>query len=190
MLRQLRPAIVGLLFFTLLTGVAYPLAITGLAQLGFRHRAEGSTITVDGEVVGSELLAQPFEGPEWFQPRPSAVGYDSTSSGGSNLGPTNPALVMTIARRADDYRGRNHLDAAVAVPIDAVTASGSGLDPHISPRNARLQAPRVAASRGLPLETVLQLVEANSEGRTVNVLGEPRVNVVRLNVDLAELVAR
>jgi len=190
MLRQLRPAIVGLLLFTVLTGVVYPMAITGLVQLGFRSRADGSTITVDGEVVGSELLAQPFVGPEWFQPRPSAVGYDATSSGGSNLGPTNPSLLAAIDRRADDYRERNHLGAAAAVPIDAVTASASGLDPHISPRNARLQAPRVALARELPLATVLQLVEANTEGRTFGVLGEPRVNVARLNVDLAELMAR
>ena len=190
MLRQLRPAVVSLVLLTVLTGVAYPLSITGVAQLGFGHQANGSTITVDGTVVGSALLAQPFTGDEWFQPRPSAVGYDATASGGSNLGPTNPALLATIEQRAQDYRLRNGLDDGVPVPIDAVTTSASGLDPHISPRNARLQAPRVAAVRDLSLGTVLRLVDDNTEHRTLGVLGETRVNVVRLNAALAEVMAR
>lgn len=187
MLRQLRPAVVALALLTVLTGIAYPLAITGVAQVAFDDHADGSEIVVGGEVVGSSLLAQPFAGDEWFQPRPSAVGHDATSSGGANLGPTNPELLDQIEQRAEDYRRRNRLAAGTPVPIDAVTASGSGLDPHISPRNARLQAERVSDARGMHVADVLDLVEEHTEGRTAGFLGEPRVNVVALNVALAGL---
>jgi len=190
MLRQLRPAVVALVVFTVLTGVAYPLVVTAVAQIGFGHQADGSPVVVDGAVVGSSLIAQPFDGPEWFHPRPSAGGHDATSSGGSNLGPTNPDLLATIGARAERYRDDNDLPAGIAVPIDAVTASGSGLDPHMSTRNARLQAPRVAAVNHLSLDVVLDLIEAHTEPRTLSVLGEARVNVVEMNADLAQLVAR
>jgi potassium-transporting ATPase KdpC subunit len=184
---QLRPAIAALVVFTALTGVAYPLAVTGVAQSLLGHRADGSRIVVDGELHGSELIAQPFEGDEWFHPRPSAVGYDASSSGGSNLGPTNPRLLADLEARTRDYRRATGIADGVPVPVDAVTTSGSGLDPHISPRNARLQAPRVAAARDLGVDEVLALVDRHTERRTGAVLGEPRVNVVRLNLALARL---
>lgn len=187
MLRQLRPALVALALFTVLTGVAYPLLVTGIAQVAFGRQADGSHLVVDGEVRGSELIAQPFEGDEWFQPRPSAVDHSAAGSGGSNLGPTNPDLLAAIDERARTYRERNGLGEDAPVPIDAVTASGSGLDPHISPRNARLQATRVAAVRDVPVEDVLALVERHTEGRSAAVLGEPRVNVVTLNAGLLRL---
>jgi K+-transporting ATPase ATPase C chain len=172
---------------TVLTGLAYPLLVTAVGQVAFSDEADGSEVSVDGRVVGSSLIAQPFEGEEWFQPRPSAVDYDAAGSGGANLGPTNEELLGTIADRTADYRKRNGLADGVAVPIDAVTTSGSGLDPHISMRNARLQAPRVAEVRGLDLDAVHALVEANTESRTLGMLGEPRVNVVDLNAQLAGL---
>lgn len=187
MLRQLRPALVAVAIFTALTGLAYPLAVTGIAQAAFGPQADGSRVEVDGEVVGSSLVAQPFEGDEWFHPRPSAVDHDARSSGGSNLGPSNPELLERIEAWADEYRDRNDLAAGTPIPIDAVTMSGSGLDPHISPRNARLQAPRVAAARGLGDDQVLALVEDHTERRTLGFLGEPRVNVVSLNVSLERL---
>jgi K+-transporting ATPase ATPase C chain len=187
MLRQIRPAVVVLALMTVLTGLAYPLLVTAIGQIGFSDEADGSEITVDGQVVGSSLIAQPFQGEEWFQARPSAVDYNAAGSGGANLGPTSEELLATIAGRTADYRSRNGLADGVAAPVDAVTASGSGLDPHISMRNARLQAPRVAEVRGLTVDAVLELVEANTESRTLGMLGEPRVNVVELNVDLAGL---
>lgn len=187
MLRQLRPALVALALFTVVCGIAYPLAVTGVAQAVFGHEANGSPIRVDGEVRGSELIAQPFDGDDWFQPRPSAVDYTADNSGGSNLGPSKPELLATIAERADSYRERNGLAADAMVPVDAVTASASGLDPDISPRNARLQAPRVAAARDLALDDVLELIEQHTQQRTVAVLGEPRVNVVTLNLGLLAL---
>lgn len=184
MLQQLRPALAALVLFTALTGLAYPLAVTGVAQAAFGDEADGSRIRIDGRLRGSEFIAQPFDGPEWFHPRPSAVDYTADNSGGSNLGPTNPELLDEIGRRADAYRQANDLPDAVDVPVDAVTASGSGLDPHISVRNARLQAARVAQERGLTVAEVLALVEEHTTGRTAAVLGEPRVNVVTLNAAL------
>jgi K+-transporting ATPase ATPase C chain len=187
MLRQLRPALVAVLVFTVLTGLMYPVVVTAIAQVAFDDQANGSPITVDGEVRGSELIAQPFAGDEWFHPRPSAVGWTADNSGGSNLGQTDPELLSAITERAVAYRESNGLPAQAAVPIDAVTASGSGLDPHISPRNARIQAERVASARDLPLGEVLDLVDEHTEGRTASVLGEPRVNVVTLNAALEQL---
>lgn len=187
MLQQLRPALVAIAVFTVLTGIAYPLVVTGVAQAVFVQEADGSRIHVHGELRGSELIAQPFDGTEWFHPRPSAVDYDAASSSGSNLGPTNSDLLTDIEERADAYRHANGLAEGVPVPVDAVTASGSGLDPHISPRNARLQAARVAEARNLDVDRVLALVGAHAERRTGGVLGEPRVNVVRLNLALERL---
>jgi potassium-transporting ATPase KdpC subunit len=181
---QVLPAVKLLAVFTLLFGLVYPLAITGLAQALFGSRADGSLIVRDGIVVGSELQAQAFEQDSYFQPRPSAAGYDGSNSGGSNLGPANPALLGEVASRVAAYRDRNGLDAATPVPVDAVTSSGSGLDPHISVANARLQAPRVARARDLTVEEVSRLVERHTQGRTFGFLGEPRVNVLAVNLDL------
>jgi potassium-transporting ATPase KdpC subunit len=187
MLRQLRPALVAVALFTALCGLAYPLLVTGIAQTVVPDKANGSEVSLDGRVVGSTLVAQPFEGDEWFQPRPSAVDYDASGSGAANLGPSNPELLDQIEAWADEYRARNQLAPGTPVPVDAVTMSGSGLDPHISPRNARLQAPRVAATRGLDPAAVLALVDEHTERRTLGFLGEPRVNVVALNMSLERL---
>lgn len=183
---QLLPALRALLVFTALCGLAYPLAVTGAARLAFGDEADGSLVERDGQVVGSRLLGQGFEGEEWFHPRPSAAGrgYDAMASGASNLGPTNPALVDLVARRAEAYRATNDLDAEAEVPVDAVTASGSGLDPHISVANARLQAPRVADARDVDLATVLALIEAHTQERVLGFLGEEGVNVLQLNLAL------
>jgi K+-transporting ATPase ATPase C chain len=176
------------LAFTVLLGLAYPLAITGLAQTAFSYRANGSLVRArDGEVVGSALLGQAFDDPGAFLPRPSAAGengYDPTASGASNLGPLNPELIAAVAQRATAYRRANGLPDGALVPVDAVTASGSGLDPHISVANARLQAPRVAAARGLPVAEVLALVDEHTLGRDLGLFGEPGVHVLKLNLAL------
>ena len=184
MRRQLAPALAVLALLTALTGLAYPLAVTGIAQVAFPARADGSLLERDGRVVGSRLIGQGFVGERWFHPRPSAAGdgYDAMSSSASNLGPTNPDLLAAVDERRDAYRDAN----GAAAPVDAVTASGSGLDPHISPANARLQAPRVAEARGLELAEVLALVDAHTDGRSLGFLGEPGVNVLELNLTLAE----
>ena len=190
MRRQLAPALRMLLVMTVLVGVAYPLAVTGVAQGLFPHQADGSLVKRDGKVVGSSLLAQSFTGARWFHPRPSAAGpngYDGAASGASNLGPTNPALLHAVADRVTQYRRENGLAPNVAVPVDAVTSSGSGLDPDISVANARLQAPRVARSRGLSVATVLALVDGHTRGRAWGVLGERTVNVLDLNLALAHV---
>jgi potassium-transporting ATPase KdpC subunit len=178
-----------LVVLTVLTGLAYPLLVTGVAQALFPGRANGSLIEHDGTVVGSSLIGQSFTGDGAFQPRPSAAGdgYDGASSGASNLGPTNPDLLAEVEARAAAYRRANGLPATAAVPVDAVTASGSGLDPQISVANARLQAPRVARARGLPLPEVLGLIDRHTQGRVLGVLGEPGVNVLELNLALDDL---
>ena len=185
-LRQLRPALVAVLVFTAICGLAYPLLDTAIAQIGWRDTANGSLIERDGVVVGSELIGQSFVSPQYFHPRPSAAGdgYDGAMSSGSNLGPTNPDLLSTVAERVATYRDENGLGDDVLVPVDAVTASGSGLDPHISVRNATLQAPRVAAERGVDASDVLALVDAHTEDRPLGILGDPGVNVLRLNLAL------
>ena len=182
MRRQLVPALVLFLAFTVLTGVVYPLVVTGVAQVAFPSRADGSLVKRDGRVVGSRLIGQGFEGARYFQPRPSAAGdgYDAMSSSASNLGPTNPDLLDAVSERRAAYRKANDADA----PVDALTASGSGLDPHISPANARAQAARVARERGLDLAQVLALVEEHTDGRSLGFLGEPGVNVLELNLAL------
>jgi K+-transporting ATPase ATPase C chain len=174
---------------TVLTGLAYPLAMTGAAQVLFSNSADGSLIKRDGEVVGSRLIGQNFSASRYFHPRPSAAGdgYDAMSSSASNLGPTNPALIAEVRKRVAEYRRENGLPPGSAVPADAVTASASGLDPHISKANARLQAPRVARARGLSLDEVLRLVDEHTDGRPLGFLGEPGVNVLELNLALDSL---
>ena len=189
---QLVPAVVLTVLASVLLGVAYPLATYGIGQLAFRHQADGSLISRGNQVVGSSLLGQSFADargnplPEYFQPRPSAAGngYDATASAASNLGPSDPRLLAVIRDRAAAYRSFNHLPADAAVPVDAVTASGSGLDPDISVANAELQSPRVAAARHLPPETVAALVRDHTTGRALGFLGETVVNVVELNLAL------
>lgn len=189
MRRQLLPALRMLAVLTVLCGLAYPLLVTGIAQASMAAKADGSLLVdADGEVVGSSLLGQAFEGDEWFSPRPSAAGdgYDATASSASNLGPTSPDLLASVAERVAAYRTQNGLAEDAVVPVDAVTASGSGLDPHISVANARLQAARVAGARGLEVDEVLALVDDHTEGRSLGFLGEPGVNVVTLNLALAD----
>lgn len=189
MRRQLLAGLRVLVTMTVLLGLAYPLVVTGIAQVVFPHEADGSIVEFEGEPVASELIGQTFEGDQWFHSRPSAAGggYDAMASSGSNLGPTNPELATEVAARVAAYRAENDLPAQVAVPVDAVTASASGLDPHISVANARLQAPRVAASRGLELDRVLDLVDEHTDGRPLAVLGDPGVDVVTLNLALRTL---
>lgn len=175
--------------FTLICGVAYPLLGTVIGQVAFHDKANGSLIKRDGVVVGSELIGQSFAAPQYFHSRPSAAGsgYDGAASSGSNLGPTNPELLAAVAERADTYRKENGLASDAMVPVDAVTASGSGLDPHISIANARIQTARVATARGLDRAVVAQLVDKFTDGRQLVVLGEPGVNVVELNLALDDL---
>jgi len=187
--RQLTPALLAVLVFTVICGVVYPLLSTAVGQIAFNHQVDGSLIERDGQVVGSELIGQVFTDPKYFHSRPSAAGdgYDGSASSGSNLGPTNPELLDEVRQRAVAYREQNGLAPDAMVPVDAVTASGSGLDPQISIANARIQARRVADSRGLTISTVLGLVDQYTEGRDLGVLGEPGVNVVRLNLALDDL---
>ncbi len=189
LIRQLRPAVLTVAMFTLICGVAYPLLSTLIGQVAFGHQADGSLIERDGVVVGSELIGQTFTDPKYFASRPSAAGagYDGSASSGSNLGPTSPDLLAAVDERAIAYREANGLAADAQVPVDAVTASASGLDPHISIANARLQAPRVAEVRGLDVAVVLKLVDAYTDDRDLWVLGEPGVNVLRLNLALDDL---
>lgn len=174
-----------------LLGVLYPLVVTVFAQIAFHENANGSLVKDGrGNVVGSVLLGQRFvdvhgnPDPRYFQPRPSASDYDPTVSGATNLGPSNPDLIDAVARRVAEYRRFNHLPIGVSVPVDAVTSSGSGLDPHISPLNADLQAQRVADTRHVPVDTVRSLIERHTAGRPWGFLGEKVVNVLELNLDL------
>jgi len=185
-LRQVRPTVVLLVVFTLLTGIVYPIAVTGVATVVFPDAAEGSLVKRDGKVVGSRLIGQPFDDPKYFWSRPSATGpyaYNAGSSSGSNLGPLNQALADAVKGRVETLQATG-TTAQTPVPVDLVTTSGSGLDPHISPAAARYQAPRVAAARQLSLENVQQLVEQYTEPRQLGLLGEPRVNVLLLNLAL------
>ena len=198
--RQTWAALRLLLGLTLVLGIVYPLAITAIGQVAFPWQANGSLLTSTGQhatsvagagghpVIGSALIGQSFDGPTWFQPRPSDAGkgYDTLASAGSNLGPNNPTLLKTVQQLRQQVATANNVDPA-AVPPDAITASGSGLDPDISPAYARLQVARVAAARGLPVDRVAALVENAVEGRTLGLLGEPRVNVLRLNLALATM---
>ncbi|RYC04148.1 potassium-transporting ATPase subunit KdpC [Nocardioides zhouii] len=169
-----------LLVMTVLLGVGYPTAVWAAGQ-AFGDRADGSPVRVDGQVVGSRLIGQQFEGDEWFLSRPSANDYDTLASAPSNLGPLSTDLIASIGERRAEVAAREGVDGS-AVPPDAVTASGSGLDPHISPAYAALQAPRVAAANGLSLDEVERLVEEHTDGRGLGFLGEPGVNVLELNL--------
>jgi K+-transporting ATPase ATPase C chain len=181
MLSQLRPAIVMVALFTLLLGVAYPFAVTGVAQVAFPSQADGSLIRdAQGQVVGSALIGQPFAEARYLHPRPSAAGdgYDASASSGSNLGPLNADLAARIKTDADAIRAET---GATVVPADAVTTSASGLDPHISPAYARLQAARVAQARGVDVAVVQQVIDRNTEGAFLGFIGQPRVNVLLTN---------
>jgi K+-transporting ATPase ATPase C chain len=186
MTQQLRAAAIMLLLFTVVTGLAYPLVVTGAAQLLFSHQANGSLVTVGDKTVGSALIAQPFDDPKYFWSRPSAtapIANNAGASSGSNLGPANPALAEAVAARVAALREADAGNNA-PVPVDLVTASGSGLDPHISPAAAEFQAPRVARVRGIPIDDVRRLIAEHTAGRTFGLLGEPRVNVLELNLAL------
>jgi potassium-transporting ATPase KdpC subunit len=186
MVKELRPALVVFVVLTLITGVAYPLVVTLIGRLGFPAAVEGSVIEVDGRAVGSRLIGQPFSAPQYFWSRPSATGpmpYNGAVSSGSNLGPLNPALADAVAARVAALRAADPANTG-PVPVDLVTASGSGLDPHISVAAAEYQIARVARTRNLDPETVAALVRTHTEGRTLGVLGEPRVNVLLLNLAL------
>ena len=186
MLTHVRAAIVSLVLFTVLTGVAYPALVTVIAQLVFPHQANGSLILQDGKPVGSALIGQPFDDPRYFWGRPSATAPFADNAGastGSNLSPTNPDLAKAVQGRVEALRAADPGNAA-PVPVDLVTASGSGLDPHISPAAALYQVGRVAKARKLDTQAVQQLVDRHTEGRWLGVLGEPRVNVLQLNLAL------
>lgn len=190
MISHLRPATTLLLALTLLTGVIYPLAVTGAAQSLFPKQANGSLLEANGAVVGSSLIGQSFDEPRYFWGRPSATGptpYNGAASTGSNLGPTNPVLASAVVERVAALRTADPRQASTPVPVDLVTSSGSGLDPHISPAAAFYQVTRVAAARGVAEEFLRGLVEQHIEGRTLGILGEPRVNVLRLNLALDAL---
>ena len=201
MLREIRPAIVLLLALTAITGLAYPLAMTGIAGALFPVQAQGSLIEKDGKVIGSALIGQEFKDHKYFHGRPSATlapdpndstktvpaPYNAANSGGSNLGPTSKALAERLKEDVDKLKAEN---PNAAVPVDLVTTSASGLDPHISPEAAQFQVPRVARARKMPEEQVKQLVIANTEGRFLGVVGEPRVNVLALNLALDRMAAK
>jgi len=186
MFKELKPAILMTIFFTVLTGLIYPLAITGICQLAFPHAANGSLVERNGNVIGSRLIAQPFTKAEYFHPRASASGdkgYDATSSGGTNLAATNPALAERLKKDATAFRKENP-EFTGPIPADAITTSASGLDPDISPANALAQAARVAAARHMPVEQMNELVRLHINGRALGFIGEPTVNVLDLNLAL------
>lgn len=180
LMTHLRPSLVMLAAFTLLTGLAYPLAMTGVAQGLFPVAANGSLIERDGKVIGSDLLGQTFATPGYLHPRPSASGYNAAGTGATNLGPTSATLIAAVAAQQTVFMAENGSPA----PIDAVTTSGSGLDPHISPQNALAQAPRVASARGVDVALVQAVIEKATEGRFLGIYGEPRVTVLRVNLAL------
>ena len=186
LLKQFQTSVVLLLVLTAICGVIYPLLVTGIAQILFPSQANGSLIERDGNTLGSELIGQPFNEPQYFWSRPSATTvfpYNASTSSGSNLGPLNPALVDAVRQRVRDLKAVDSVNIQ-PVPVDLATASGSGLDPHISIAAALFQVPRVARARGLPEEQIRTLVQQHIEGRQFGVLGEPRVNVLLLNMDV------
>jgi potassium-transporting ATPase KdpC subunit len=201
MLKEIRPAFVFIVALTIITGLIYPLAMTGIAGVVFPSRSQGSLVERDGKVVGSELIGQVFTKDEYFHGRPSATvapdpndptknvdaPYNAANSGGSNLGPTNQALIDRVKGEVEKLKEEN---SSVPVPIDLVTTTGSGLDPHISPAAALFQVPRVAKARNMPEDRVRQLVQEQTEGRFLGLLGEPRVNVLALNLALDRAASR
>ena len=186
MISQLRPAFFMLLIFTVITGVIYPLVVTGIAQVVFPQQANGSLIVKDGKAVGSELIGQQFDDPSYFWGRPSAANYNAAASSGSNYGPLNPALMDMVQTRIDALKAADP-DNTLPIPVDLVTASASGLDPHISVASALYQVSRVATARGLNEADVIALVNQYTEGHQFGFLGEPRVNVLLLNIALDEI---
>lgn len=185
MLQQLAPALRMTVLLTIVTGLVYPVVVTGLCQILFRQQADGSLIVRNGQTIGSALIGQNFTTPEYFHPRPSAAGngYDPTASGGSNLGPTSQKLYDRMKVSADQFRKENP-DYSGPIPADALTASGSGLDPDISVANAEIQVPRVAKARGVSASAVEDLIRSATQARDLGFLGEPRVNVLKLNLEL------
>lgn len=183
LLKQIYPAIAMTVVLTVLLGVIYPFVVTGLAQVIFPRQAAGSLIEKDGKVIGSSLIGQPFTGPGYFHSRPSAAGtgYDGTASGGTNLGPTSQKLMDNVKTAAEALREEN---PGSPIPIDMVTASASGLDPHITPAAAEFQVPRIVKERGMSADQVRGLVREHTEGRQLGLLGEPRINVLELNLAL------
>jgi K+-transporting ATPase ATPase C chain len=195
MIRELRPALVLIVLFTIITGLIYPFVVTGIAQVAFPFQANGSLVTKDGKVIGSTLMGQAFTGDRYFQGRPSPTSapdpndstktvdapYNAANTAGSNLGPTSKTLIERITKDVEERKGQN---PNARVPTDLVTASGSGLDPHISPESALFQVPRVAKARNMPEDRLRQLVQEHVEGRLFGFLGEPRVNVLLLNLAL------
>ena len=187
LIKQIYPAIAMTVVLTVLTGIIYPYAITGLAYVLFKDKAHGSLIVRDGKVVGSRLIAQPFTGPGYFHSRPSAAagGYDGTASGGTNLGPTSKKLIVQMVKPAAEQRRSENPN--MPVPVDLVTVSASGLDPHITPAAAEFQVPRVSGERKISEDELRQLVRKHTEGRQLGVLGEARVNVLELNLELDQM---
>jgi K+-transporting ATPase ATPase C chain len=186
MWREILPGLRIKLFLTVLLGVAYPLVMTAICQVLFPHKANGSLIMSDNKVIGSELIGQAFTRAEYLQPRPSAAGdggYDATASAGSNYGPTNQKLVDRVKASIDKFRKENP-EFTGPIPADLVTSSASGLDPHLSPDSAQAQAARIAKARGAPVDEIRRLIEQFTEGPDLGILGEPRVNVLRLNLEL------
>jgi K+-transporting ATPase ATPase C chain len=192
--QQVKTSVVLLVMLVLITGIAYPLVITGIGQGAFGRQADGSILRdAQGNVIGSSLIGQNFSSPRYFHPRPSAAGadgYDASASAASNFGPSNEAFLALVEDRATAYRRENGLSSDAQVPVDAVTASASGLDPHITPANAYLQVSRVAKARGLPENAVMELVKQRVEDRSLGFIGEPRVNVLKLNLALYERFGR
>jgi K+-transporting ATPase ATPase C chain len=186
LMTELRISLTATLLLAVILCGIYPVVVWVLAQGLFPARANGSLIVKDGKAVGSSLIGQGFAGPKYFHTRPSAAGqgYDAASSGGSNLGPVSRKLVDEVGKRVNDYRTENDLAPDVRVPADAVTASGSGLDPHITVKNALLQAKRIAKARGVSVEEIMRKIKTHTEERTFGILGEPRVNAFMLNLDL------
>ena len=185
-MNQIKTTILATIVLTILFGLAYPLVFTGLAQVLFPHQANGSLVTVNGKVAGSELIGQSFTKPEYFHGRPSAAGnngYDAANSSGSNLGPTNQKLVDRVKADVQKFRAENP-DYTGPIPADLLTSSASGLDPHISPASAEAQVARVAKARGVTPDRIAELVAKHTEGRQWGIFGEPRVNVLLLNIDL------
>jgi K+-transporting ATPase ATPase C chain len=193
LLQELKSAILATLILAILLCGIYPVVVWGIAQVVFPRQANGSLLNLNGQVIGSSLIGQPFSGERYFHPRPSAAGsdgYDATSSGGSNLGPLSQKLMDQVKERTSAYRVENYIPAGVPIPADAVTASGSGLDPHISVKNAELQTARVAKARGIAEDEVRKEISRSTEGPDLGFLGEAGVNVLKLNLALDALTGK